>query len=509
MSYKPFLLAILDGWGINESHFGNAVYEAKTPRLDEMFRKYPHSKLLASGFEVGLPEGQMGNSEVGHQNIGAGRIVFQNLPRITKSIKDGNFFTNPALLVAINNAKANNSGLHLMGLVSDGGVHSHITHLYAFLELAKQHGLTKVYVHCFMDGRDTAPDSGLGFIKDLEAKIAEIGCGEIASITGRYYAMDRDKNWDRLVSTYNMLTLGEGETAPDAVSAITQSYAKNVQDEFILPTLVTKTSTPKLIDYNDSIIFFNFRPDRAKQLSYAFVKEDFAGFPRKKWPKTTFVTLTQYSSDLADHVAYPPIPMTNTLGEILAKHHLNQLRIAETEKFAHVTRFFNGDSDDIFPQEERVLISSPKVATYDLKPEMSADEVTQELLKLLDEQKYDVIILNFANCDMVGHTGFMQSAIKAVETVDTCIGKVADKILSLGGTMLITADHGNAECMMEADGKPMTAHTTTPVPLVLVGPEVSSYKLQDGILADIAPTMLELLKIEKPSEMDGKSLLSK
>lgn len=504
---KPLALIILDGFGYNPSDYGNAIRTAKTPNLDKLFATCPHTLIGASGMDVGLPDGQMGNSEVGHTNIGAGRVVYQELTRITKSISDGDFFQNEALCGAVENCKKNGTALHLMGLLSDGGVHSHNKHLYGLLELAKRAGLEKVYVHCFMDGRDVPPTSGKEYIEELLAKTKEIGVGKIASIMGRYYAMDRDNRWERVEKAYAAMVYGEGETAECPVCAMEKSYAADVTDEFVVPVVCDKEGQ---IHANDSVIFFNFRPDRAREITRTLVDPDFNGFVRKNgFFPLYFVCMTQYDAKMPNvQVAFKPQSLANTFGQYISDKGLTQLRIAETEKYAHVTFFFNGGVEAPCQNEDRALIASPKVATYDLKPEMSAYEVTDELLARLDSGKYDVIILNFANCDMVGHTGVFEAAVAAVEAVDTCLGKVVDKILSMGGRALITADHGNADQMYEPDGSPFTAHTTNPVPLLLVGDKDHTLK-EGGRLADLAPTMLEMLGLPKPVEMDGKSLLAK
>ena len=504
---KPLVLIILDGFGNNPSDYGNAIHAAKTPNLDKLFETCPHTLIGASGMDVGLPDGQMGNSEVGHTNIGAGRVVYQELTRITKSISDGDFFQNEALCGAIENCKKNGSALHLMGLLSDGGVHSHNKHLYGLLELAKRSGLEKVYVHCFMDGRDVPPTSGKEYVEELMAKMKEIGVGKIASIMGRYYAMDRDNRWERVEKAYAAMVYGEGETAECPVCAMEKSYASDVTDEFVVPFVCDKAGH---IAGNDSVIFFNFRPDRAREITRTLVDPDFSGFERRNgFFPLYFVCMTQYDAAMPNvHVAFKPQSLANTFGQYISDNGLTQLRIAETEKYAHVTFFFNGGVEAPCKNEDRALIASPKVATYDLKPDMSAYEVTDELLARLDSGKYDVIILNFANCDMVGHTGVFEAAVAAVEAVDTCLGKVVDKILSMGGRALITADHGNADQMYELDGSPFTAHTTNPVPLLLVGDKDHALK-EGGRLADLAPTMLEMLGLPQPAEMDGKSLLTK
>lgn len=499
---KPLCLMILDGYGLAPASAGNAISIAKTPNMDKYFKTCPHTHLDASGMDVGLPEGQMGNSEVGHTNIGAGRIVYQELTRITKSIRDGDFFENSALCAAMDNCVRHDSKLHLIGLLSDGGVHSHNTHLYALLEMAKKKGLKKVYVHCLLDGRDVPPNSGVNYVAELESKIQEIGCGSIATIGGRYYGMDRDNRWDRVEKAYNAIAMGEGGHAADAVEAVKASYANEVFDEFILPTILNDNGT---VEENDSVIFFNFRPDRARELTRCFVQDDFQGFARKKYNRVFYVCMTQYDATMPNvEVAFRPESLKNTLGEILSRHGMKQLRIAETEKYAHVTFFFNGGVEQVYEGEDRALINSPKVATYDLKPEMSAYEVTDEALKRIESDKYDVIILNFANCDMVGHTGVIDAAVKAVEAVDECAGKIVEKIRGKSGVTLITADHGNADRMVDTDGGPFTAHTTNQVPFIIVGKDCA---LEPGRLADIAPTMLKLLGMDVPSDMTGKSLI--
>lgn len=510
MTKKPVMLMILDGFGISENENGNAIAAAKKPNLDKYISKYPNTKIAASGLKVGLPEGQMGNSEVGHLNIGAGRIVYQELTRITKAIEDGDFFTNEALNKAVDNAIKNDSALHLMGLLSDGGVHSHIGHLKGLLELAKRKGLSKVYVHAFMDGRDVAPSSGKDFIVQLENIMKEVGVGEIATISGRYYAMDRDNRWERVQLAYDAMTLGKGEVATSAVDAMVNSYNNEKTDEFVLPTVIEKNGQPvaKIVS-GDSVIFFNFRPDRAREMTRAIVDREFVGFEREQLD-VTFVTMTQYDKTLENvEVAYKPESYTNTLGEYVAKNGLTQLRIAETEKYAHVTFFFNGGVEKPNENEDRAIVASPKVATYDLKPEMSAFELTDELVKRIDEDKYDMIILNYANPDMVGHTGVVEAAIKAVETVDTCLGKVVEKVLEKEGTVFITADHGNAEVMINPEtGNPFTAHTSNLVPLLWISKDAEGRALkEDGKLADLAPTMLEVMGLAKPAEMTGESLL--
>lgn len=509
MSKKPVMLMILDGFGIAPKSEGNAVSLAKKPNFDRLLEKYPHSQLQASGLFVGLPDGQMGNSEVGHLNIGAGRIVYQELTRITKSIADGDFFTNEALVKAMENAKKTDGALHLMGLLSDGGVHSHIDHLRGLLEFAKKAGVQNVYVHAFMDGRDVPPSSGKEFIEKAEAMMAEVGIGKIATVSGRYYAMDRDNRWERVELAYNAMVLGQGETANSAVEAIEKSYHDDKTDEFVLPTVIEKDGNPVAkIKNGDSVVFFNFRPDRAREITRAINDKVFDGFKRETLD-LTFVTMTQYDKTLEGvEVAFKPQTLTNTLGEYVSDKGLNQLRIAETEKYAHVTFFFNGGVEKENKNEERALIPSPKVATYDLKPEMSAYEVTEELIKRLDSDKYDMVILNFANPDMVGHTGVVEAAVKAIEAVDECLGKVVDKVLEKDGTVFITADHGNAETMIDfSTGNPFTAHTTQPVPFVWVANDTEGRTIKDGKLADIAPTMLNVLGLEAPAEMTGENLI--
>lgn len=500
---KPLILMILDGFGI-APEYGNAIMAAKKPNLDRLFRENPLTQIGASGLNVGLPNGQMGNSEVGHTNIGAGRIVYQELTRITKEIEDGDFYKNPALIKAVAAAKAKDTALHLIGLLSDGGVHSHNGHLYALLELAKQNGLSKVYVHALLDGRDVPPSSGKGFVEDCLAKMQKIGVGEIATVAGRYYAMDRDNRWERVSKAYNAMVLGEGVQNPDPVAAVAKSYEDGVTDEFVVPVVCGPEGR---ISADDSVIFFNFRPDRARELTRAFVDPDFTGFERAKglFP-LTYVCMTQYDATMPNvDVAFHPQSLKNTLGEYLSNLGMTQLRIAETEKYAHVTFFFNGGVETVYPGEDRVLIHSPKVATYDLQPEMSAYAVTDALVEKIDSGMYDVIILNYANCDMVGHTGIFDAAKAAVEAVDICVGRVIDAIERMHGTAIITADHGNAEKMYEEDGSPFTAHTTNPVPFCVVG---YPCKLREnGKLADIAPTMLKILGLPQPAEMTGESII--
>lgn len=506
MSKKPVLLMILDGFGLTDREDGNAVKAAHKPNIDKLWESYPHTQIGASGESVGLPDGQMGNSEVGHLNIGAGRVVYQSLTRITKSIKDGDFFKNPELNKAVDNAIKNNSTLHLLGLLSPGGVHSHIDHLKGLLKLAKQKGVQKVYLHAFLDGRDVPPASAKLYIKDIEDFMKEIGIGKIATVSGRYYAMDRDKRWERIQLAYNALVLGKGETADSAIDAVDKSYNDNKTDEFVLPTVIVKDKDAA-IKNNDSVIFFNFRPDRARELTRAINDEIFDGFPRERL-NLTFVTMTEYDVTIKGvDVAFKNETYANTLGEYISSIGKKQLRVAETEKYAHVTFFFNGGVEKPNPGEDRVLVPSPKVATYDMQPEMSAYTVTEKLLEKLDEDKYDLIILNFANPDMVGHTGVFEAAKKAIEAVDVCVGKIMDKILEKDGTAFITADHGNAEQMIDySTGKPMTAHTIDPVPFVYAAKDAKPLR-DGGILADIAPTILQVMGVEPPKEMTGKSLI--
>jgi len=501
----PTTLIIMDGYGFGPAGKGNAVAAAKTPNLDRIFAIYPQSSLSASGLDVGLPEGQMGNSEVGHTNIGAGRVVFQDLPRVSVAIDDGSFFRNDAYLAAMENCKAHDSALHLWGLLSDGGVHSHISHLVALLRMAKQNGLTKVYVHAFLDGRDVSPTSGKGFLEQLAAQMKALGVGEIASVIGRYYAMDRDKRWERVQRAYDLLALREGEFHLDAAVAVQASYDAGVTDEFVAPILCTRDGA---VEENDSVIFFNFRPDRAREITRCFVDEKLTDIERKKgFFPVHYVCTTEYDASMPNvSVAFPRRSLDNIFGEYISRLGYTQLRIAETEKYAHVTFFFNGGAEATFPGEERVLIASPKVATYDLQPEMSALEVAQAGAEQIESGRFDVVILNFANCDMVGHTGDFAAAVKAVETTDTCVQMVVEATNSMGGVSLLTADHGNAESMEEPDGSPMTAHTTNRVPFVIIGADV---KLRDGRLSDIAPTMLDLMGLEKPTEMDGATLIIK
>ena len=510
MSKKPTVLMILDGYGLRDKTEGNAVALANTPVMDKLMAEYPFVKGNASGLSVGLPDGQMGNSEVGHMNMGAGRIIYQELTKITKSIEDGEFFENKALLAACENVKKNDSALHLMGLVSDGGVHSHITHIYGILELAKRQGIEKVYVHCFLDGRDTPPASGKEYVEQLEAKMKEIGVGEVASVSGRYYAMDRDNNWDRVQKAYDSLTKGEGVQAEDAVKAMEDSYAKDVTDEFVLPTVITENGKPvSVVKENDSVIFFNFRPDRAREMTRAFCDDKFTGFDRP-FIKTTFVCFKDYDETIPNKlIAFEKEHIVNTFGEYLAKCGKTQLRLAETEKYAHVTFFFNGGVEEPNVDEARLLVNSPKdVATYDLKPEMSAPEVGMDLVEAIKSDKYDVIVINFANPDMVGHTGVIPAAIKAVERVDGLVGDAVQAVKDMDGVLFICADHGNAEKMIDYEtGEPHTAHTTNPVPFILVNADPKYTLREGGCLADIAPTLLQIMGLEQPKEMTGKSLL--
>jgi 2,3-bisphosphoglycerate-independent phosphoglycerate mutase len=508
---KPLLLMILDGWGINPNPSHNAVALAETPNLSRLLSEYPHTQINCSGMAVGLPEGQMGNSEVGHLNIGAGRVVYQDLTRISKAIVDGDFFTNQVLLDCIRATKSSGGRLHLSGLLSDGGVHSHNSHLYALLELAKKEGLNEVFVHCLLDGRDTPPQSGAEYLTQLEAEIVRIGCGKIATVMGRYYAMDRDSRWDRVEKAYNAMVHGLGELCVSAKDAIEQSYASKIFDEFVLPTVICEQGAPvgQLLD-GDGFIFFNFRSDRAREITRALALEEFDGFSRTTFPKLArFVCMTEYDATFGLPIAYGPAELRNLLGGVLADNGLKQLRIAETEKYAHVTFFFNGGVEIPFNGEDRALVPSPKeVSTYDQKPEMSAFQVADKLIKLLGQDLYDVVILNFANCDMVGHTGIEAAAIKAVEAVDTCAGRVIAKVQEMGGAVLVTADHGNAEQMQDENGEPFTAHTTNPVWFVLVDDCRKAVSLREGgCLADIAPTILKMLGIPQPDEMTGRSLI--
>ncbi|MEE0914088.1 MAG: 2,3-bisphosphoglycerate-independent phosphoglycerate mutase [Ruminococcus sp.] len=500
---KPLILMILDGFGIAPNE-GNAIMAAKKPNIDRIFSSNPVTEIGASGMDVGLPDGQMGNSEVGHTNIGAGRIVYQELTRITKTINEDKLKDNEAIVNAMDKALENGTALHLMGLLSDGGVHSHNTHLYGILELAKKKGLEKVYIHAFLDGRDVPPSSAADFVADCMAKTEEIGVGKIATVMGRYYAMDRDNRWDRVEKAYSAMVYGEGVEAECPVCAVKNSYKEDVTDEFVLPSVVKGGAT---IQPNDSVIFFNFRPDRAREITRTLVDPDFDGFERKKgFFPLNFVCMTQYDATMPNvDVAFKPQVLTNTLGEYISNKGMAQLRIAETEKYAHVTFFFNGGVEKQYEGEDRILVKSPAVATYDLQPEMSAYEVTDKLIPAIESGKYDMIILNYANCDMVGHTGVFDAAVKAVEAVDECVGKVVDAVTAMGGVALITADHGNADKMVDTDGEPFTAHTTNPVPFCVAGYDCELR--EGGRLADIAPTMLQILGLEQPEEMDGTSLI--
>ena len=512
MKNKVTMLMILDGFGNNPNEDGNAIKLAKTPNLDKLTKKYPNTEIMPSGMAVGLPEGQMGNSEVGHTNIGAGRIIYQELTRITKAIEDGDFFSIPEFIEAIDNCKKNNSKLHILGLVSDGGVHSHNRHLYGLLEMAKRRDFEDVYIHCFLDGRDTPPASAEGYIAELQEKIKEKEIGKIATLSGRFYSMDRDKRWPRIQKAYKAIVNGEGIKAGSPIKAIEDSYQKEVFDEFVEPTLIVNSNDEPIakIEENDSVIFFNFRPDRARQITRAIVDPEFNEFETKKM-NLYFVCFTNYDETMPNvQIAFKKEELKNIFGEIVSDNRLTQLRIAETEKYAHVTYFFNGGEEKQFPGESRILVPSPKVKTYDMKPEMSAYKITDKVCKVLEKDKYDVIILNFANTDMVGHTGSLPATIKAVETIDECIGKIVEIIEEKHGNLIITADHGNAEQMIDyKTGEPHTAHTTNPVPIILIT-DNENYKLKnDGRLADLAPTMLELMGIEQPEEMTGHSLLIK
>ncbi len=518
MKKIPYAIIIMDGYGLRPEKDGNAIVSDGSQHVNALLKAYPSATLGASGLFVGLPEGQMGNSEVGHLNIGAGRIVYQDLTKITKSIEDGDFFENPALIQAMDNARKPGKKLHLFGLLSDGGVHSHISHLFALLQMAKARGLKEAYVHAFLDGRDVSPTSGVKYVKELLEKMHALSFGKLASLSGRYYSMDRDNNWDRVEKSYDMLTLASGLSAEDPVAALEASYQSGVTDEFVLPTNLYENGKPvALVEEGDSIVFFNFRPDRARELTRAFSEPEFlvpkgTAFVRKTgFLHPVYVCFTPYDASFSNvSVAFPKQNLANTLGEYLAKCGKTQLRIAETEKYAHVTFFFNGGVEQPNENETRVLINSPKVATYDLKPEMSALEVTERALSELDSGKYDVMILNFANCDMVGHTGVFDATVKAVHTVDECVGRIVDKILSMGGSAILTADHGNADKMLEKDGSAFTAHTTSPVPVAVIGDKFKGAQLRkDGILADLAPTLLDMMSLPIPAEMTGKSLLLK
>lgn len=508
-----YSLIIMDGFGIGEPKESNAVYISGTPFINRLMQEYPTTQIGASGMDVGLPDGQMGNSEVGHLNIGAGRVVYQEYTRITKSINDGDFFNNTEFVNAIRSARNKETALHLMGLVSDGGVHSHNTHLYALLELAKREGIEKVYIHAFLDGRDVSPTSGIDFIKELEDKIKEIGVGKIATVTGRFYAMDRDNIWDRVEKAYKMMTIGEGLKYCSAEKAVSDSYHRGITDEFVMPSVIVEDDNPVgLIDKGDSIIFFNFRPDRARQLTRSFIYGDFDSFNRPTgWLEPVFVSFTQYDETFTGlGVAYKPSSMDNTFGEYISRLGYRQFRIAETQKYAHVTFFFNGGVEKANAEEDRILIPSPKIATFDMKPEMSAVEVTDKAIEVIKSGEYDVMILNYANCDMVGHTGVMEAAVRAVNTVDKCLERVIGAIRSIGGMAIVTADHGNADEMMAEDGSPFTAHTINPVPFILVDDERRGVALKKGgILADITPTLLDVMEEDKPVEMTGESLIIK
>ncbi|WP_339300972.1 2,3-bisphosphoglycerate-independent phosphoglycerate mutase [Paenibacillus sp. FSL K6-2441] len=506
---RPVALIIMDGFGLRDKVEGNAVAQAKKPNYDRYLKQYPNTTLTASGEAVGLPEGQMGNSEVGHLNIGAGRIVYQDLTRISKSIREGEFFTNETLVDAVRSAKSKGKKLHLYGLLSDGGVHSHIDHMFAMLELAKKEDMHEIYVHAFLDGRDVAPDSAKGFLEQLIAKMNELGVGKIATVQGRYYAMDRDKRWDRVEKSYRAMVYAEGPKYTDPIKAVTESYEKSVYDEFVMPTVIVDDKGEPIaqVESGDSVVFLNFRPDRAIQLSNVFTNKDFQGFDRgPKFPKDLhFVCLTLFAETVNGYVAYKPKDLDNTFGEVLAQHGKKQLRIAETEKYPHVTFFFSGGRDVELPGEKRVLINSPKVATYDLKPEMSAYEVAEACVKEIESDEHDAIILNFANPDMVGHSGKMEPTIKAVEVTDECVGKVVDAVQAKGGVVVIIADHGNADMEIDDEGRPYTAHTTNPVPFIVTDENVV---LRDkGILADVAPTLLDLMGLPKPPEMTGQSMI--
>lgn len=508
---KPLVLMILDGWGYSSQREGNAIAQASLPNFQRLEQDYPHTLLEASGEAVGLPKGQMGNSEVGHLNMGAGRVVYQELTRIFKAIADGELAKNAVILQAIHQAKENDKALHLMGLVSNGGVHSHLDHLFGLLEAAKAQGMEKVFVHAFLDGRDVLPQSAKDYLEALEKKMQALGIGKIASVAGRYYVMDRDNRWERVEKGYRALVDGEGEKAAGAIAAVEKSYDVRVTDEFVVPTVIIDDNGEPVgrIKDGDSVLFFNFRADRAREITRALVDEDFPHFARPNHPQIHYVCMTEYDATIKAPVAFPPQNLENTLGEVFTKNGIKQLRIAETEKYAHVTFFFNGGVEEAMPGEERCLIPSPKVATYNLKPEMSALEVTQELLRLLETEALDVVVLNYANADMVGHTGVLEATVQAVETVDRCLGDVAKAILRMGGTLIITADHGNAEAKVDlATGLPLTAHTTNPVPLILVDDQLKGYTLREGgALCDIAPTILEILNIPQPKEMTGQTLI--
>ncbi|WP_438348193.1 2,3-bisphosphoglycerate-independent phosphoglycerate mutase [Paenibacillus sp. FA6] len=507
---RPVALIIMDGFGLRNTVEGNAVAQAKKPNYDRLMSQYPNTTLIACGEEVGLPVGQMGNSEVGHLNIGAGRIVYQDLTRISKSIRDGDFFENSTLVEAVRHAKKNNTKLHLYGLLSDGGVHSHIEHVFAMLDLAKKEGLAEVYIHAFLDGRDVSPDSGIQFIERLNAKIEEVGIGTIATVQGRYYAMDRDKRWERVEKSYRAIVYGDGPKYTNALQAVSESYAKSVYDEFVEPAVIVNEQGEPVssIANGDSVVFLNFRPDRAIQLSQVFTNKDFRGFDRgPKFPEHLhFVCLTMFSETVEGYVAYAPKNLDNTLGEVLVQNNKKQLRIAETEKYPHVTFFFSGGRDVELPGETRILINSPKVATYDLQPEMSAYEVADACVKEIEAENHDTIILNFANPDMVGHSGMLEPTIKAVEVTDECMGRVVDAVIAKGGVAIIMADHGNADMVFDEQGRPFTAHTTNPVPFIVTASDIV---LRDGgILADVAPTILDLMHLSQPAEMTGQSMIA-
>ena len=503
---QPVVLMILDGWGISEQTEGNAIAQSHTPNMDRLLEQFGHSKLLCSGEAVGLPDGQQGNSEVGHLNLGAGRVVYQELTRINKAVREHTLRDNAAFQQVMDACAAQQKPLHLMGLVSPGGVHSHSDHLYGLLELAKEKQLAEVYVHCFLDGRDVGPSTGLGFVQELEEKLAQLGVGKIATVSGRYYAMDRDNRWERVEKAYQAMTQGVGVMADSAVSAVEQSYAKGETDEFVLPTVVLQDGKPTaVIGAGDGVIFFNFRGDRAREITKAFVNKDFDGFARE-YLGVSYVAMTQYEEGLDVIVAFPPQDLQHTLGQVLAENNVKQFRVAETEKYAHVTFFFNGGVEDPNPLEDRLLVPSPKVATYDLQPEMSAIAVKDHLIQAIQGGEYPFILVNFANTDMVGHTGIPEAAQKAVEIVDFCVGQVAESVQNAGGVLLITADHGNAEQMIDpVKGTPHTAHTANPVPFVVVSEQ--AYQVADGSLQDVAPTVLKLLNIEKPNDMTGTSLI--
>ena len=500
---KPVVLMILDGFGIAPPE-GNAIAAANTPTMDKLWATCPNTQIGASGLDVGLPDGQMGNSEVGHTNIGAGRIVYQELTRITKSAEEGDMEQNEALLWAMNSAQEKGTALHFFGLLSDGGVHSHNTHLYALLKMAKKLGLTNVWVHCFLDGRDVPPSSGKGYVAELQEKLAEIGVGKIATVMGRYYAMDRDNRWERVEKAYSAIVYGEGLTAPDGVTAVQNSYDAEVTDEFVVPTVVEGAAP---VAPGDSVIFYNFRPDRAREITRTLVDPDFSGFERRNgFFPLQYVCMTQYDATMPNvQVAYKPESLHNTFGEYISNLGLTQLRIAETEKYAHVTFFFNGGVEKQYPGEDRILVKSPAVATYDLQPEMSAYEVTDKMVEAVKSGKYDALIINFANCDMVGHTGVFEAAVKAVEAVDTCVGRVVEAVKEMDGCMILIADHGNADKMIDEDGTPFTAHTTNPVPFIVINHDCKVR--EGGVLADVAPSLLKLMGLEQPAEMTGKSII--